>query len=294
MSASVSSVNNTSAANSTANSSTSTTGNLGSNQVTKLNTNDPKPSNSNRILAVALIIIGVLFVIAGTLLGLGLMAKGTSLVRFTPYIIVGITLMGTKGSAVAIISSIVFGTLGIGGGALLWNHIRVTYINQINSTGSGAQSSGKSSTHSSSYTPNKTNSIDDPANRIRNIVQGCKSTQIYDNKSIDKFPKFMSGTHNIKFLYIRNNTLSSIPKSTELPHLETLNLSNNELTSTDNIENFKDLVALDITKNPKLKEIPIEITQLKKLKYIYIDADKKSLLPKEILDPKSGVTVLTT
>lgn len=72
-----------------------------------------------RIAAVAIVIISSAILLSGIGLGFGLITRATSLVRYTPYVFVGLSIMGAKGALLATISFIAFGVLGIIGGVSL-------------------------------------------------------------------------------------------------------------------------------------------------------------------------------
>lgn len=99
------------------------------------------------------------------------------------------------------------------------------------------------------------------------------------------FPKSKEELLQIKYLSLRWNRLSNLPKELfNLSHLERLELNNNVLEILPNeISNLKDLKELNLNIN-SLRKLPKEIIKLKKLEILniknnkYLELDEEHLL----------------
>lgn len=106
---------------------TPSVGNFNNRKVEEITERDVKQhsvpnSKLLKVLAVILIVISIATILAGLTIGIGLIAKGTALMQYMPYMVVGLTIMGPTGAKIAAIAFAVFGGLGTWGGFALWKH----------------------------------------------------------------------------------------------------------------------------------------------------------------------------
>lgn len=114
---------------------------------------------------------------------------------------------------------------------------------------------------------------------------------IAKDKKIEYIPKEFGQLQNLIEVDFSNETISifddnvidKLPKEVyNLPHLETLNISNNQIQSLPaGIDKLYNLVQLNISNN-LLKELPVEIAQLDNLKEAYFNQSKLNQLSKNL------------
>ena len=107
-------------------------------------------------------------------------------------------------------------------------------------------------------------------------------------KNIDSLPNEICNLKNLKELLLVNNRLKKVPNCLNRINLKTLDLSDNPEINLDNIVKINSLEELSLN-GCYLKQLPVEITNLKKLKILglsnndFSDEEKRrveTILPK--------------
>ncbi len=89
-----------------------------------------------------------------------------------------------------------------------------------------------------------------------------------------------------------NLTSDKIPSSFfTLPSLIELNLSKNQLSTIENIQNLKTLLRLDLSEN-QLLELPIDIDKIENLENLNLRENNISVLPKNLANLKKLKRIL--
>lgn len=229
-----------------------------------------------KVLAIVLIVIASIACLAALGLSFALAAKGTSYVEYTPYITVGVSIMGKPGAIAAIVTSAVLGGLGITGGVKLLQHKETVTIERTITNTSTREvvieiESDEEEEEEEVVPPVATVPVAAPSTPIAAVpapvpttpvavvaapVQVAtpvvsppkpyrpkvmfKSTQDYRAKGITDFPGFLyqaGEPEGVKHLFLGNNALNTIPKEVNaLLKLETLDLSHNNFTDLRNLE----------------------------------------------------------
>lgn len=258
-----------------------------------------------KVVAVALIIIGAAVILAGLALGTSLLLKGTALIQYTPYIVVGIAIMGKKGALAATISSVVFGILSVVGGAMLWKYAKtqetIKTITKEKVTVHVVEKPGKpGETKIVEVEKIVTVQVAAPA-KPRFIPRNGLGVQNYDGKGLTELAPYVftiekdkdgKDAHKTEHLSFCDNKISSLPyEMINLPKLVSLKMAGNQFSNLANVELLIGLEHLDVRDNP-LTSISDELASLPALKEIFIDADKVDLLP-EAIRKNSNIKIYT-
>ncbi|ROL56577.1 hypothetical protein D9V84_07660 [Bacteroidetes/Chlorobi group bacterium Naka2016] len=99
-----------------------------------------------------------------------------------------------------------------------------------------------------------------------NLPQDLESF-VAENSNLNKFPAELYGKKNLKILVLSNNRLNDAVLR-EMPNLEYLDLSNNNLSNVQfDLATTKNLKFVNLSSN-RLKKVPIELISMKDLKLV--------------------------